>query len=77
MKVRCVADGQWHDLSPTALAAVVEGFQEGDLQSVKVTGGLLTVTSRCILEALTEERLEKFRTRYPGHKVTVPAEEKT
>lgn len=74
MKVRCAFDDQWHNLSPTALAIVVEAFQEGELQRIHKP---FTISTVCILEALTEERLEAFGRRYPGHTITATTEERT
>jgi hypothetical protein len=73
VKILCAADDQWHELTPTAMAIIIEAFQDGDLQHIyRPTGGGLSVENLCILEGLTDERLEKFRTRYPGN--TVKAE---
>lgn len=79
VKIYCANSNEWHDLSPTAMAIIIEAFQEGDLQRVNtipgVTGRMatITVTPSCLLEALSDERLEKFRTRYPGNIVRAEA----
>lgn len=71
MKIYCAHSNNWHDVTPTAMAIIIEAFQDGDLQrAVPQLGGWASIENLCILDAITDERLEKFRTRYPGNTIT-------
>ena len=67
MMVQCPKGGEWHDCSPTALAVIVGAFTDGDMQVVTPKG----VRFRCLLEALTDERIERYRQKYPGNTIRV------
>lgn len=67
MKIQCPLD-EWHDLSPTALALVVSAYAAGDLQTIGKDG--LASASVCILAALTQERIDEFKRKYPGNNIT-------
>lgn len=65
MRVLC-ACGDWHEASPTALALIVQAYQDGDMQRVKGKEG---VYSRCMEEAFTEARVAVISRRYPGNTI--------
>lgn len=62
MRIRC--GDHWHHLSPTAMAIVIEGFQEGDLISTR------THAPRCLRYAFTEERVKQFQRTYKGNNIS-------
>jgi len=69
MKLLCVCK-KWHDVSPTAMAVVIEAFIDGDLQTVDMPkeGGIKAI---CMLNAFTEERMVEFRRRYQKNAMKV------
>jgi hypothetical protein len=70
MRISCV-HGHWHDVSPTGLAIIIRGFQDGDLirtRAFKENGYDFTF---CVLEAFTPERISDFKRRYKGNAIVV------
>lgn len=61
MKIRCV--DHWHQASATAMAIVIDAYQEGDLTSTR------THTVRCMRYAFTTERVRKFMRLYKGNDI--------
>lgn len=70
MKVLCACDQEWHEMTPTMLAMVVDAFQQGELQIVGYG-----ISPLCLKKAFTEERTEEFVRKYPGRTVTPDYEE--
>ena len=64
MRVRCTC-GDFHDVSITALALIVDAFQQGDMQIIGKGG----ITPVCLEGAFTNERIARFVNRYPGNVV--------
>jgi hypothetical protein len=54
MKVKCPC-GTWHDMIALDLMIVLEGYQDGDLQTVNTKDGVHS--SQCFRTAFTRERV--------------------
>lgn len=65
MTIECVC-GNWHALTPTALAVVIKAYQEGDMQTVATDG----VQSVCMENAFSNDRIAETQKRYPGRAIT-------
>lgn len=61
MRIKC--GDHWHQASPTALAIIIEAFQDGDLTFTKSS------MPRCVRFAFTAERLTRFKRLYKGNDI--------
>src|SRR5262249_48851074 len=65
MRIECVF-GQWHNLSQTAMAMVIDAYQSGEMRT------LFSGHQPCLLKAFdNHERLVKFHKRYKGNRIVV------
>lgn len=55
MEIPC-SSGHWHDLTPTAMAVVIQAFQDGDMQTIGKGGNL---TPLCLLDAFSDKERVK------------------
>lgn len=64
MTIECEC-GNFHGLTPTAMALLIKAYQEGDMQTVGPGG----VRGLCMADAFTDERVNDIGKRYPGRAV--------
>ena len=76
MRIQCKGCGRWHDISPTGLAVIIDGFQQGDLTHVQhALAETVEVVPVCVLGAFDDPaRLKEFRRRYKGNVISVDGE---
>src|SRR5262245_558406 len=63
--------GDWHELTPTAMAVVILAFQNGDIQEVRKNG----VQPICMAGAFSPENVNLIQTRYQGRTITFNRQE--
>ena len=68
MRIKCPC-GKWHNASTTALAVIIDAFQQGDLTR---TGGEVL----CFKEAFDPDRVMEFHRRYRNNIISFDMEGK-